>query len=161
MIKKVKEKIQNLSADIIRDFKDDDTHLKEVLRDNRYTLHSVEFRDRMVEIEVSEEKISEIRSRLGEEKDYPSLKSPGSFDVQRDHFELTFKEGVEIIQINAPVWDYDVSLFEAIDEFEKMYRCRVKDEDGVLSEHIEECKELMKKYQQLRRDLKQKEPSPV
>lgn len=161
MIKKVKNKVEDLSKKLVSKFKDEDTHLKEVLGGGNYTLHSVDFRDRMVEVEVSEEKISEIRSRLGEEKDYPNLTSMGSFGVERDHFELIFKEGVEIVQINAPVWDYDVTLFEAIDEFEKTYRCRVKDEDGVLSEHIEECKELMKKYHQLRRDLKQKKVSPV
>jgi hypothetical protein len=157
MIEKVKEKVKDLSNRL----KSEDTHLKEVLGDGHYTLRSVELRDRMVEIGVPEEKISEIRSRIGEEKDYPSLTSMGAFEVERDHFKLTFKEGLEIVQINAPVWDYDVTLFEAIDEFEKTYRCRIKDEDGLLAEHIEECKELMKKYHQLRRDLEQKEVSPV
>lgn len=147
MLQELKEKVTEFANGLV----DDDTHIRNVLRDGEYPLSTVNFRKRMAEIRVPEEKISEIRGLLGEKEREPNLLGPKEFEVERDRFVLTFKEGIEIVQINAPVWDYDINLFVAVDEFNKKYGCRIT--GGELEEKIENLEEKLKKHRQLQKDL--------
>ncbi len=149
MLQKLKEKVTDFANGLV----DDDTHIQKSLEGGEYPLATVDFRDRMAEIRVSEEKISEIRDLLGEKEREPNLMGPKAFEVERDHFVLTFKEGIEMVQINAPVWDYDINLFVAVDVFQKKYGCKITDEDGVLDDEIGALEEKLKKHRQLQRDL--------
>lgn len=147
MLQELKEKVTEFANGLV----DDDTHIRNVLGRGEYPLSTVNFRKRMAEIRVPEEKISEIRALLGEKEREPNLLGPKEFEVERDRFVLTFKEGIETVQINAPVWDYDINLFVAVDEFKKKYGCRIT--GGELEEKIENLEEKLKKHRQLQKDL--------
>lgn len=147
------EVLKKKGQEFLDSLRSDDDHVRSLFQGGSFTLREVDFYDQRVAIEVSENRIADLRDKLGAEKRKVNLIGTKNFEYKpNERIQLEFDQDLERVEIESPAWE-EGNLFVAVDEFCRLHDCEINDGDGVLQDKIESKEARLKKLKQLRLDI--------